>query len=210
MNRKQVIVLLVFVILLGAAGFYLRKQQATFLTSASPTLGKKLLGDLPVNDIAHISARQGTNQLNLVKKDELWRVAERNGYPANFSEISEFLLKVRELKIIQTEKVGPSHLSLLALVTGQGSNAALVVEFKDKNEKSLKTLLLGKKHMRKSERPSQFGEMGGDEGFPDGRYVKVGADSDNVILISDPLSNIDPKPDAWVNKDFFKVEKLRS
>jgi len=46
----------------------------------------------------------------------------------------------------------------------------------------------------------------GDEGFPDGRYVKVGS-ADDVILISDALQNIEPKPEQWVNKDFFKIEK---
>jgi hypothetical protein len=31
-----------------------------------------------------------------------------------------------------------------------------------------------------------------------------------VAVISDPLSNLEAKPDQWLNKDFFKVEKLRS
>jgi hypothetical protein len=62
--------------------------------------------------------------------------------------------------------------------------------------------------MRKSSQPSQFGE--GDEGWPDGRYVKVGADSDEVALISDPLDTVEPKPEQWLSKDFFRVEKARS
>jgi len=49
----------------------------------------------------------------------------------------------------------------------------------------------------------------GDEGWPDGRYVKTG-DSDSVALISEGLANIEPKPDQWLNKDFFKIEKVRS
>src|SRR5207247_3800152 len=47
-------------------------------------------------------------------------------------------------------------------------------------------------------------------GFADGRYVKLGNDSENVAVISDALSNIEPKPEQWLNKDFFKVEKARS
>jgi hypothetical protein len=38
----------------------------------------------------------------------------------------------------------------------------------------------------------------------------VGGTTDQVRLISDPLSNVEPKPDNWLNKDFFKVEKARS
>src|SRR2546425_8304667 len=88
----------------------------------------------------------------------------------------------------------------------------MLVEFKDQKDKTIKSLLLGKKHMKKSDRPSPspFGGEMGDEGWPDGRYVKVGNDSENVALISEPLANIEPKPEQWLNKDFFKVEKVRT
>jgi hypothetical protein len=97
----------------------------------------------------------------------------------------------------------------LGLVPGNGTNAATVVEFKDANDKSLQSLLLGKKHMRKSNQPSPMGEdMEGGGGWPDGRYVKVGK-SDTVAVISDALQNAEPKPEQWLNKDFFKVDKVR-
>jgi hypothetical protein len=31
-----------------------------------------------------------------------------------------------------------------------------------------------------------------------------------VAVISEPFSSIEPKPEQWLNKDFFKVEKLKS
>src|SRR5262249_33878596 len=31
-----------------------------------------------------------------------------------------------------------------------------------------------------------------------------------VALVSDPLSNAEPKPQQWLNKDFFKIEKPRT
>src|SRR6267378_1978387 len=210
MNSKQLVILLLLVVVVGGAGLILRQRQSASWESTNPTVGKKLLGDLPVNDVAHIAIKQGTNELDLVKKDDLWRVRERGDYPANYSEISEFLLKIRDLKIVQSEKVGPSQLPKLWLVPGQGTNSALVVEFKDQSEKPIRTLLLGKKHMKKGDRrPSPYGDMG-EEGWPDGRYVKVGSDSESVAVISDALANIEPKPDQWLNKDFFKVEKVRS
>jgi hypothetical protein len=97
------------------------------------------------------------------------------------------------------------------LTADQGTNSATVIDFKDSADKSLRTLLLGKKHMRKSGRAApQFGDMGGgDEGYPDGRYVKLASDQ-NVCIISEPLANIEPKPEQWLNKDFFKVEKIRA
>jgi hypothetical protein len=210
MNSKQLVILLLLVVVVGGAGLILRQRQSASWEGANPAIGKKLLGDLPVNDVAHISMKQGTNELDLVKKGDLWRVRERGDYPANYSEISDFLIKLRDLKIVQSEKVGPSQLPRLSLATGQETNSALVVDFKDQAEKPIRTLLLGKKHMKKgAARPSPYGDMG-EEGWPDGRYVKVGTDSDNVSVISDALANIEPKPEQWLNKDFFKVEKVRS
>src|SRR5258707_298238 len=208
MNRKQLATLFVLVIVVGGAGLVLRKNQTASWQGGDPLIGKKLLGNLPVNDIAHLALKQGASQLNLVKQDDLGRVQERNGCPGNYSEISDFLLKLRDLKIVQSENSTPSQLQKLALVPGQATNSALIVDLKGQNDKTIKSILLGKKHMKKNDRPSPMGEMG-DEGWPDGRYVKVG-DSANVALISDGLANIEPKPEQWLNKDFFKIEKVRS
>lgn len=212
MNRNQLILLLVLVVVLGGAGIMLHNRQKSSWQGANPAAGKKLLGDFPVNDVVHIEVKQGTNDLNLAKKDETWRVRERNDYPANYSQIRDLLIKLGDLKIVQSEPVGQSQLARLQLVPGTATNSATVVDFKDKNDKSIRSLLLGKKDMQKSNRPSPMGEMDDDEsgGWPRGRYVKVGADSKDVILISDALANVDTKPDPWLNKDFFKVEKMRS
>jgi len=209
MNRKQFALLLFSLVVVGIGGLLVYNRQNDASRAGNAALGKKLLGKFDVNAVSHIALKQGTNALNLVKKDDLWRVRERNDYPANYSEISDFLLKVRDLKVVQSEQVGPSQLSRFELVPGAGTNAALVVDFKGEKDKALQSLLLGKKHMRKSTRPSPYGDMG-DAGWPDGRYVKVGENSKTVDLISDGLANIEPKPDQWLNKDFFKVDKVRS
>jgi hypothetical protein len=210
MNRKQLTILLVLLVVLGGAGLLLRRHKEASWTSGSPGAGKKLLGEFPVNDVAQITIKQGAAQVNLVKKDDLWRLRERSDYPANFSQISEVLLKLRDLKVVQTESVGASQLPRLSLVPGDATNSAVVVEFKDAAGKTVRTLLLGKKHTRKAKGPpSPYGDMG-EDGWPDGRYVKAGADAAEVALVSDALANIEPKPESWLNKDFFKVEKTKS
>jgi hypothetical protein len=97
------------------------------------------------------------------------------------------------------------------LPPGPATNTAVLVELRDQNGKPIKSLLLGKTHMRKSEgRPSPMGDMPDNEGWPDGRYVMVGTGAKTVAVISDPLSNLEAKPEQWLNKDFLKVEKIRS
>ena len=213
MNRKQFFILLVLVVVLGIAGLVVyQRNQTSWQGGGRQDAALKLLGDLPVNDVATIVIKGGTNQLDLVKKDNLWRVKERNDYPANFSEISGFLLKAADLKAVQTEEVGPSQLGRYKLLPpGQATNTAVLVELRDQNGKVIKSLLLGKTHMRKpAGNAPPMGEMGESEGWPDGRYVMVGTVAKTVAVVSDPLSNLEAKPDMWLNKDFFKVEKIRS
>src|ERR1022692_2189279 len=156
MNRKQLSILIVLLVVLGIAGLSVYKRnQTSWQGSGRQGAALKLLGDLPVNDVASIVIKGGTNQLDLVKKDGLWRVSERGDYPANFSEISGFLLKARDLKVVQSEPVGPSQLPRLQLAPpGQGTNSAVVVEFKGQGDKLIQVLRLGKKHLKKSNRPS--------------------------------------------------------
>lgn len=211
MNRKQFAILVVLLIVLGGAGWYVQMNRNRDGSAGEKGTGQKLLGEsFPVNDVAHISIKQGAKEVNLVKKDDLWRVRERNDYPANFAEISEFLLKARDLKVIQSEEVGASQLPRLELaLNGQGTNSGVVLDLKNKDEKSLQTITLGKKHMRKPAQQHQSMQFG-NESFPDGRYVMLSANTKNALLISDPLDSIQPEPESWLNKDFFKVERPKA
>ncbi len=209
MNRKQFALLFFLLVVVGLGGLMIYNRQNDYRSSGNQNLGKKLLENFPLNDVAHIALRQGSNGVNLVKQDQVWRVRERGDYPANYSELSEFLIKLGDQKVVSSEKAGASDLARLGLVPGAATNAALVVELKDSKEKPIQTVVLGKKHLQKTNRPSPFGDMG-DSGFPDGRFVKVGSSSDTVELISEPFSNIEPKPEQWLNKDFFKVDKVRA
>ena len=208
MNRKQFVILLVLLVVVGGAGLLVKRGKDNSSNTGEPGVGKKLLGDkFALNDVAHIVIKQGTNEVNLAKKDELWRVRERNDYAANFQEIGDFLIKARDLKVIQVEEIGPSQLPRLELATGQGTNSGVLLDLKNKDDKSLETLTLGKKHTQKPKQASQFG---GDEGFPDGRYVMLASDTKNALVIGDPLNSIEPKPESWLNKTFFKVERPKA
>jgi hypothetical protein len=211
MNRKQLGILLVLGAVLGVLGLYVtRRNAASYQSSGEGGAGKKLLPDFPINDVARIAIKQGTNELNVVKQDESWSVRERYGYPANFQEVSDFLRKIWDLKIVQTEQIGPSRYSKLELVEpGKGTNSGTLVEFRDKSDKALKSVLLGKKHVRKAENASPS-PLGGSEGWPDGRYVLVMDGPKDVAVVSDALSEVETKPDRWLNKDFFKVEKIKT
>ncbi|MEO6034787.1 MAG: DUF4340 domain-containing protein [Verrucomicrobiota bacterium] len=207
MNRKQLTVLIVLVALVGGAGWVFLKRQHNAYMPSSVKMGAKLFPKLPINDVARIHVKDSASELNLVKKDDLWRVEERGDYPANFSQISGFLLKAADLKIGQSEEIGASQFARLELLDpSKGKDSGTLLEFKGAGDKTIQSAILGKKQIKKSDRPSQFGE----EGFPIGRYVLLPTDTKNAFLVSDALSDIEPKPENWLNKDFFKIEKVKS
>jgi hypothetical protein len=206
MNRKPFVILLIVGLIAGFVGWTLVKRRGeSYKTSDAG--GQKLIPNFPINDIGQVRIKQSTGEVNLVKKEDLWRVKERGEYPANFTELGDFLRKVQDLKTTEEVKVGPSQVGRLELNSPEkgGTNTATLVEFKDGKGANLKTLLLGKKYTKSSGDDSPFG--GG--GFPAGRYVMAGGDT-KVWLVNDALSQVEAKPEAWINKEFFKVEKLKS
>jgi hypothetical protein len=207
MKGKQFVILLIVGLAAGLIGWTITKRNRESYKTSDAS-GQKLMPGFPINDVGQLRIKQTTNEVNLLKKEDLWRVKERGEYPANFTELGDFLRKMQDLKTLEEVKVGPSQMGRLELNAPDkgGSNAATLVEFKDSKGTNLKSLLLGKKYSKAAPEDSQFG--GG--GFPVGRYVMVPGAENKVWLINDALSQVEAKPENWLNKDFFKVEKLKS
>jgi hypothetical protein len=212
MNLKQLSILIVLVLLVGGVGRVLYQRNAASWQSSERATEQKLLGEFPINDIAQVVIKQQASQVTLVKSDDLWKVKERYDYAANYSDLHEFLRKLWELKAVQRQQVGASLLGRFDLLAAdKGTNAATVVELKDKSGKTIKSILLGKKHMRKSSGgASPFG--GEDPGWPDGRFVLVpdSATQPDVCVVTEPFSNIEPKAEQWIAKEFIKIEKVKA
>lgn len=205
MNRKQFLTLIVLGLVIGGLGVYFSKKQKSSFTASSFQADQKVIPDFPVNDVAHLRIKKGTNEVNLIR-GETWTVKERWNYPANFTEVGGFLRKVWDLKPVQDVEVGPSQygrMELLSPIENQGTNSGTLIEFKDNKDANLKSILLGKSHMRES----QGGPMGG--GFPVGRYVLV-PETKKVWLVNETFSNIETDPAQWLDKEFIKVEKVKS
>ena len=205
MNRKQLTLLIMLGVVVGGLGFYVyNKRQSSFERGSGTEEGQKLLKGLSpgsINDVAQLTIRQATNEVNLVRASEGWTVKERGGYPANFNTISDTVKKCREMKIQRPVEELPSRLPRLKLTKDEGT----LVDFKDDKGKSIASVTLGLQTSKESGDDSPFG--GGS--FPNGRYVMRGDDVKTVASISDPLS-VDAKPEDWLNKDWFKVEKVKS
>jgi hypothetical protein len=199
MKTKQFVILVVLAAILGGGGLMVLKNRSEAYHQSSRQLGGKLLADFDVNSVYGLRISQGTNLLNIARNGDNWVVKERGGYPANFGEIADFVRKLAELKMAQPIQIGATRLPLLGLTKEAGTT----VELLGKDEKPIRTLILGTNHVRGGGDDSPMGRGG----FPDGRYVQAGTGLDGIALVADPLSSANAKPEEWVSKEFFKVEQ---
>ena len=96
MNRKQFQILVAVGLVLGGCGLFVLRSQRDSYKISDATSTQKVLPTFPLNEIERVRIKQSSGEVNLEKSDELWRVKERSGYLANFSEISDLLRKVWE------------------------------------------------------------------------------------------------------------------
>ena len=216
MNRKQFLILVIVLAVLGGAGLTLFWQDIAHYRESGARIGAKLLPDFKVADVAQLRLRDAHSEVTLVNKGDRWVVQERGDYPANVEDISSLVVKLLELKVTQAETVGASLLPRVELVAPSNAAAAgaeakegtgTLLEFKDKAGKVLASLILGKKVLKKDPLNPLPNAR---DGVPAGRYVLVSGIKDKVVVVSDPLSAAEAKPGKWLAKDFFKVERIRT
>ena len=188
MNRKQFLILLVLVAVIGGAGLLVNKQRQGDWQQSSAGGGQKLADKLDVNAVAAVTIKSSAGELNLTKSGDAWVVKERGDYAANFSNIADLIRKFADVKAVQTEQVGASQYARLELqAPGDGEGKGTLVELKGKDGKAIKSVVLGKKQLKKSE----GGPFGGGE-FPVGRWVRDTASKDTVIVTSEQFSDAEP------------------
>ncbi|MFZ1220283.1 MAG: DUF4340 domain-containing protein [Chthoniobacterales bacterium] len=206
MKGKQLAIVLVLLAVLGGVALFLNQRNAaSWSTSSAQTTGKVL--DFALNDVSQITIQGTGAELNLAKKDGVWKVKERADYPANFDLISGLIRKIWELRAVQDVKAGPSQFGRLQLLDpGQDPNSGTLLDLKGDGGKRIAALLIGKKYLKESD-----GSLGpAAPGMPSGRYARTVDSSNRVVLVADTLEEVDPKPDKWLSRDFIKVENAKS
>jgi hypothetical protein len=208
MNRKQFILLLAVLGVLGAIGLGLVWQDLAVYRASGAKIGAKLLPKLKIADVAQVRLQDSKHEVTLVRKEKSWVVQERGGYPASFQEISDLLIKLVELKVTQSEHVGASLWPRVELADpGKGDGVGTAIEFKDAAGKPLARLVLGKKVLKKDPmNPLPAAK----DGVPAGRYVRVDGAGDIIVVVSDPLEKAVAEPGRWLNREFFKAERIRT
>jgi len=202
MNARAVLVLVVLLAILGGGALVYQYQEKSERPGNVGTLGKPLLPDLKAADIAAIKIVEPKRALTLQRKDDGWVIAERRGFPADNAKVRDFVLKVLQLKVGQSEPIGDADRARLN-VDASGTQ----VEFAGADGKSLGKLTVGKKYFRREvDNP--------DKAPADGRFVVVGNAVTPapavVFTVSDPLTQATANTAEWIDHTSFQVEKVKT
>jgi len=207
MTRKPLVILLLLVLVVGGAGIAVFMRDTQTWKEQESRLGQKVLPDLQVNDVAQVVIRHKQESLTLVNDGGAWGIKERGGYPADAAMVSELLIKARDWKIAQSEPISEAQRPRVEVAAPDAAEgASTLLEFLGKDGKPLASLFLGKKHLGKP----AVQVVGLDKGQPDGRYLLLGSDPKTLLVISDPINNAETKPDKWINKEFARVDRVKT
>ena len=209
MTRKQFLIIVVALAVLAVAGAWLVVSERSAWNTADSRIGRKLVTDLKLSDVAEIALRDSSRTLTLARSESGWLVKERADFPADGERVRALLLKLAELKIVQSDPVTESQRERLRLLepgAARSGGSGTLLDLKDGASKTLARLVLGKKVMTKTAGAA----TGPEEGVPSGRYVLAGSDATSVALISDSLDQAEAVPEAWLAKELVRIERAKS
>jgi Domain of unknown function (DUF4340) len=208
MNRNQFLAALAVLVVLAAAGGWVILSDRSDWKNADARAGKRVIAALKIADVAEISISDAEGQAHLVKGAAGWTLRERADFPADTDRIGELLVRLAEMKAVQSESVPEGQRARLELAEpgAKAPGAGTLVELKDAKGTLLARLLLGKKIFKTAE----VAQLGRSTELPTGRYLVAGDDPKTLLVVADPLTQAESKPQEWLRKELLRVEGARS
>ena len=208
MNRKQFLIALAVLVVLAGAGAAVILSERSGWKSADSRAGQKLIPNLRIDQIAEIGIRDAAGELHLVRGEASWSVRERAGFAAETDRVAELLVKLAELKIVQSEALPDAQRARLELVEpkDKAQGAGTLLELKDTKGGSLARLLLGKKVMKSAEVAS----LSRGEAEATGRYLTQGGDAGTMLVVAEPLAQVESKAEPWLVKDLVRADGAKT
>ena len=194
MKSKTLLVLFGVVALLAAVAAILLRPTGE--DASRRPLGQKMLSDLPFEKIEKIRIVSSSETVTVEKKPDGWGIVEKSGYPADFSKISELVVKLRELKIGRRFTADEPVTDRLALhppsaVGADPQKTATQLVLLDAEDRPLADLLIG------SARES-------DRGFG-GHYVMRTGQS-TVLLVDRSFKYLSAAPSDWLRPEVVDLD----
>ena len=195
MSKKTVILLWTIVAVLSVGVISIKsRSRDTGEALTERRRGQTLLSSFPAADISCIKVKGADQSVTLNKTADGWVVAERNNYPANFSNINNLLRTVESVKINHAIEAGPSYGKRFGmdLTAKKQADHGVELTFLKADQSNAATIFLGKD------------SSGG------GRYIQNAADTSGIYVTSESFPTASTSPKDWLNEAFISVDKITS
>jgi len=210
MSKRLVIILWIAVFALGGLVYFVKSGQKTVPKGKSQRVaGQTLFADFPAKEVAAVTLKGVDGTVHLLKKDGKWTVTERDGYPANPTQVNTLIRTMNDLKVIGAVEGGAQFTPRFGIdeTAAKAADHGLSVTFADASGKELATAWLGKSIGDEQSDPvSQLGGRGGSTG----RFILNQADTSAVYRTNEQFSTLSPDPKSWLAEEFIQIEKPKT
>jgi len=193
-------ILVAVLVLLGGAALWLHQKERANQAPAVATLGDPLLKGLQAANIASIRITQPGATLTLRRDGARWVIPERDGFPADFAKVRNFVVDALALKIGQSEPINGADRARLQLnEPSAAEGGGTLVEFDAADGKPLARVIVGSKYFKRKPDNLKTAQA-------DGRFVLRPDAPGTAIIVADPLEQADAKSTLWMDRHAFAAE----
>lgn len=207
---KKILTLLIILGGLVGAGLVYQKQQNEGLNTAANRGVKTremLLPDLDIQGIKKIRLKDATSEttVKISEDGKSATVLERGGYPASMDRISTVRSELFQQRIANKQEVRKGAWAEIKVQPpGEASEGVgTQVELSDAGGKVISSFVLGKTIDTAGGRTSN--QFGGSSQ----RFVRIPEDGDTIWVVSNPFTDLEAKPDSWLDKAFIDIQKIK-
>jgi hypothetical protein len=190
MTSRRLLILGIAAIVVIVAGVWLAGRQGSSGTDAvTGALYPGLKEQLNAVSAVHIYKAGDARVVELVRKDDAWKVSERDGYAADASKVRKLLIALAEAKITEEKTSNAESYATLGVEDTKGANAT-----------SLRIELVG------TQQPVAL--IVGKPGIgANSNYVRRAGEAQSWLI--DTQLDASATPDAWLRKDIIDVSADR-
>jgi hypothetical protein len=178
------------------AGWYVARQDppATNLTNAGP-LYPGLAG--AIDTVARIEFQEGGKTAVIVRKDDVWGVEDRHGYPANLDLVKSTVVGLAQAKIVEPRTSQPDLYPRIGVEDpGAPGATSKRLTLKDADGKALADLIVGKENFQTAMSRGQS------------NYVRRAGEAQSW-LITAPMERLAGDSIRWIDRTLPKLERER-
>ena len=198
MSKKNLIILALILVVVAIATQLANrpgKKQTDAIT------GNPILAANMVEAFDEVLIQDEKGKLHLQKKEGLWTIQEKDGYPLDMKKLLEMVENLTRQKVASRVTQDKQRLPYFKLVyqdedkaNSENSGTQLTLQ---KDGQEIFRLIAGKKRQSKSSRPDM-------PAHDDGTYLRIGQSS-NVYLTKETLS-FDTEVKEWIQTTLFRLD----